>query len=134
MQKNSDDSKLFDLRNGNRETRQEKTSILKAIKPTYVKDKLEEYEDLTDEYLQGKFSFSIIPVSDKNDQRRLRSRIILTLAQAKSIPISENWLGKFAVDGKASRISVNGIWNIKCSKGKILDDGDFDLLDVCLKL
>lgn len=132
--KNDDDSKLFDLWNGNRETRQEKTSILKAIKPTYVKDKLEEYEDLTDEYLQGKFSFSIIPVSDKKDQRRLRSRIISTLAQAKSIPISENWLGKFAVDGESSRISVKGIWNIECSKGKILDDEDFDLLDECLKL
>ncbi|MBR0098936.1 MAG: hypothetical protein IJP90_04400 [Treponema sp.] len=132
--KNSDDSNLFDLWNGNRETRKEKTSILKANNQKYVKDKLEEYEDLVDEYLQGKFSFSIIPVSDKKDQRRLRSRIISTLAQAKSIPISEKWLGKFAVDGEASQISDNGIWNIEYSKDEIFDDEDFNLLDECLKL
>ena len=131
--KNSDDTRLFDLWNGNREIRKEKTSILKAGNPKYVKDKLEEYENFVDEYLQEKFSFSIISVQKRIDQQRLRSRIIATLVQAKEIPISKNWLGNFSIDGESSLISNNGIWNIECSKGEILCEDDFILLDECLK-
>ena len=133
INKNNDDSDLFDLWNGNSNFRRNYTRNLKNQNEKYVKEKLEEYENLVDKYLQGNFSFSIIPCPSKEIQRCLRSRIIATLAQAEKISVSEDWLGKYSIDGELSQIAKNGIWNIECAKGKILNSDDFNLLDECLK-
>lgn len=134
INKNNDDSDLFDLWNGNSNFRRNYTRNLKNQNEKYVKEKLEEYENLVDKYLQGNFSFSIISCPTQEIQRRLRSRIIATLAQTEKISVSEDWLGKHSIDGELRQIAKNGIWNIECAKGKILTDDDFDLLDEYLEL
>ncbi|MBQ9282785.1 MAG: hypothetical protein IJ207_11425 [Treponema sp.] len=128
ISKNGDDSDLFNLWHGNSNIRKAWTRGLKEGNKKYVMDKLLEYENLVDTYLKKNFSFSILSCPSKEIQRLLRSRIIATLAQTKSIPISGNWLGNFAIDGELSKISTNGIWNIECAKGRILTDADFVLL------
>jgi hypothetical protein len=66
------------------------------------------------EYMQTKFSFSVIPVQERETRLVLESGLIATVAQCGVCTSSPKWLGRFSSKPK---IVESGLWQVQHLNG-----------------
>lgn len=105
-----------------------------ASKQQYLKDinlaKQAEVERRVTQYIQGKFSFVVIPIKDKKQRLDLESRLIASIAQCNACEPSKEWLGN---DSPVLAIKNYGLWQVQKLEGILLSDSDFEKVAAFLK-
>lgn len=75
-------------------------------------------ENKVSDYMKNHFSFTVIPIENKEKRLFFETGIVATVLQSPSFYPSPNWLGKFATQAK---IRDSGLWQIQGQNGTPLD-------------
>ena len=85
----------------------------KSAKKKYAqvinKEKQNQIEQEISHYIQKNFSFTVIPVQEKNDRLALESKIISTVSNCNTCKQSKSWLGNYSPKEK---IKQSGLWQV----------------------
>jgi hypothetical protein len=76
-------------------------------------------------YIQGRFTFVVFRVEDKNERMTLESKTISTLSRCEECQPSEGWLG---LRSPKDRIRESGLWLVNELYKEPLSSGDVDRL------
>jgi hypothetical protein len=87
--------------------------------------KLSNVESKVTEHIQGKLSFVVLRIPDKEQRTILQKQMIGTVAQCRHCPASANWLGRHH---PKSQISAGGMWNSQHLRHHPLTSDSFDEL------
>lgn len=91
------------------------------------KEKQIEFE--VTEYIRSNFSYCVIPIIEEINRIGVGSitrRIIASVAQCGSCCTTRDWLGTYAPD---ERIRQFGLWQVQHTRGELLTNDDFELLE-----
>lgn len=86
--------------------------------------KQEEIEKQVSQVIRDKFSFSIIPIDDKDKRLNFESKIISTVSLCEECKPSKNWLGNFSPKEKIMKSGlwlVNELWKIPLSNKDMIE-------------
>ncbi|SMB94594.1 hypothetical protein SAMN00120144_2034 [Hymenobacter roseosalivarius DSM 11622] len=80
-------------------------------------------EERISHYIQNNFSFCVLQINNKDERLFWESRMISTLAKAKDIEASQEWLGRHSTKEK---IRVSGLWQVNELYKDCLTETEFD--------
>jgi len=112
---NNKKSPYLDIWNLNTSTSGQKQKYANLINQQ-LQDKLER---TTSDYLRDKFTFTCVPVENKDERMRLEEGIIASLAGEDSFRPGSNWFG---LNSPIHEIATSGLWNVQGLDSGLLSD------------
>jgi hypothetical protein len=99
-------------------SKQEKENNLRKINIEFER----KLEKQISNYIQGNLSFCIFKVDEKSDRLSWESKIVSTLAKARDIKPSKQWLGNYSPKEK---IKASGLWQVNELYKESLNEFEF---------